>query len=83
MKRFLSFLARRVEVHYRASDLHLSVVGTLVIDTGESIVLEDRFVQAGKYKMMRVAIPYDYVVRIAVSNDQPIEQPRPKTPPVA
>jgi len=83
MKRFLSFLERRVEVHYRASDLHLSVVGTLVIDTGESIVLEDRFVQAGKDKMMRVAIPYDYVVRITMFTDDPVEQPQQKTPPIA
>lgn len=64
MKRFVSLVGERVEVHYRASDLHLSVIGILVTDTGESLVLEDRFLQGGKEKMMRVAIPYDYVVRI-------------------
>jgi hypothetical protein len=45
----------------------LSVIGILVMDTGESLVLEDRFMQGGKEKMMRVAIPYDYVVRVTTN----------------
>jgi hypothetical protein len=78
MKRFVSLVGERVEVHYRASDLHLSVIGMLVADTGESLVLEDRFVHGGREKMMRVAIPYDYVVRVASIGNQPSElAPRP------
>lgn len=80
MKRFVSLVGERVEVHYRASDLHLSVIGVLVADTGQSLVLEDRFVRGGSEKMMRVAIPYDYVVRVSAigSGSQPSElSPRP------
>jgi hypothetical protein len=81
MQRFVSLVGQRVEVHYRASDLHLSVVGMLVSDTGECLVLEDRFVQAGKEKMMRVAIPYDYLVRIIAADRDPNEQPMPRSTP--
>jgi hypothetical protein len=80
MKRFVSLVGQRVEVHYRASDLHLSVTGVLVMDTGESLVLEDRFIQGGKEKMMRVAIPYDYVVRVTANAPELSEPSRKPTP---
>jgi hypothetical protein len=80
MKRFVSLVGERVEVHYRASDLHLSVIGILVMDTGESLVLEDRFMQGGREKMMRVAIPYDYVVRVTTSAHELSEPSRKPTP---
>jgi hypothetical protein len=61
---YSSLLGKRVEAHYRASDLHLSAVGTLVSDSGNSIVLEERFLQDGKEKTVRVEIPYEYVIRV-------------------
>ena len=61
---YSSLLGKRVEAHYRASDLHLSAVGTLVSDSGSSIVLEERFSQNGREKTLRVEIPYDYVIRV-------------------
>lgn len=54
-----------MEAHYRAADIHLSAVGTLVDDTGKSVFVEERFSQNGKQKTMRVEIPYEYVIRIA------------------
>lgn len=61
---YSSLLGKRVEVHYRASDLHLSAVGTLVSDSAKSVVLEERFLQNGREKAMRVEIPYQYVIRV-------------------
>jgi hypothetical protein len=83
MERFVSFVGKRVEAHYRASDLHLSVVGMLVADTGESVVLEERFTQGGNEKMIRVEIPYDYVIRIvAVDHEQSKPSPPHRVPAV-
>jgi hypothetical protein len=64
-----SLLGKRVEAHYRASDLHLSAVGTLVSDSGDSIVLEERFSQNGRDKTMRVEIPYEYVIRVVEAEE--------------
>lgn len=54
-----------MEAYYRAGDLHLSAIGTLVTDSGKGIFLEERFSQGGKNKTMRVEIPYEYLIRIA------------------
>jgi len=72
---YSSFLGKRVEAHYRASDLHLSAVGTMVSDSGESIVLEERFLQNGKEKIMRVEIPYEYVIRIIETAENSVASP--------
>lgn len=72
---YSSFLGKRVEAHYRASDLHLSAVGTLVSDSGKSIVLEERFSQNGKEKTMRVEIPYEYVTRVVEATEKPAAPP--------
>jgi hypothetical protein len=65
VNRYSSFIGKRVEAQYRVADIHQSSVGTLVIDTGESIFIEERFSQGGKNKSMRIEIPYSYVIRIA------------------
>ncbi len=57
-----------MEAYYRASDLQMSAVGTLVADDGKSIFIEERFSQSGKEKTLRVEIPYDYIVRVVESN---------------
>ncbi|HUO34267.1 MAG TPA: hypothetical protein VMU43_04690 [Candidatus Acidoferrum sp.] len=64
MQRFKSLVGKRVEASYRAGDIHLSAVGVLVEDSGESISIEERFSQGGKEKMMRVEIPYSRVLQI-------------------
>ncbi|MFZ0618210.1 MAG: hypothetical protein WBS18_03485 [Candidatus Acidiferrales bacterium] len=65
MERYASFIGKRVEAHYRAADIHLSAVGTLVSDTGKSIFIEERFSQGGREKTMRLEIPYDFVMSVA------------------
>jgi hypothetical protein len=70
MQRFVSFIGQRVEAHYRAGDLHLAVIGILVSDTGDTLHVEERFSQNGREKMMRVLIPYDYVIRVVEHNPQ-------------
>jgi hypothetical protein len=65
MGQYSSLVGKRVEAYYRAGDLHLSAIGTLVADSGKCIFLEERFSQGGKNKTMRVEIPYEYLIRIA------------------
>lgn len=67
MERYSALVGKRVEAHYRTGDIHLSAVGVLVSDTGKSVFLEERFSQGGKDKTIRVEIPYEYVLRIAVA----------------
>jgi len=62
--RYDSFVGKRVEAHYRAGDIQLSAIGTLVSDSGKAVILQDHFSLGGKDKTMRVEIPYEYVVRI-------------------
>jgi hypothetical protein len=64
MSHYAPLLGKKVEAHYRASDLNLLAVGTLVADTGSSIFIEDRFTQNGREKKMRLEIPYPHVHRI-------------------
>jgi hypothetical protein len=59
-----ALLGKRVEAHYRASDLQLSAAGTLVADSGKSISIEDKFIQDGREKKMRLEIPYQYIFRV-------------------
>ena len=67
--RYTALVGRRVEARYRASDLQLSAVGTLMADDGKSIFIEEQFLQSGKKKTLRVEIPYGYIVRVVESND--------------
>lgn len=64
MSKYASFLGKRVEVNYRAGEIHMSATGTLAADSGQSIRLEDRFEQSGREKTVRVEIPYPSVVRV-------------------
>lgn len=83
MARYAALVGKRVEAHYRAGDIHLSAIGTMAVDTGKAIVLEDRFSLGGKDKTMRVEIPYEYVLRVAETKagpaaPAPSDSPAPK-----
>src|SRR5277367_7128834 len=66
MARFSSFLGRRVEVQYRASDTLLPASGIFVADSGRSIFLEQSFEQRGQHRHFRWEIPYQHLVRIGL-----------------
>src|ERR1700728_1469445 len=55
---YSKLVGKRVQVQYRAADIHLSANGTLVSDSGTSIVLEDHITEGEKGKTIRVEIPY-------------------------
>ena len=74
---YAAFLGSRVEVHYRASDLQLTAVGELVSDSRKSLVLEERFQQNGKDKVLRVEIPYQYIIRVMKADKAAPPRPRP------
>jgi len=71
MGSYASLVGKRVEAHYRAADIQLTAIGTLVFDSGKSIFLEERFSQGGKEKTMRVEIPYEFVIRVVVARAEP------------
>jgi len=71
MSNYASLLGKRVEAHYRASDLQLSAAGVLVADSGNSVYIEDQFVQNGRAKKMRLEIPYQYIFRIDEKTEKP------------
>jgi hypothetical protein len=71
MGRFDSLVGKRVEAHYRAADIQLTAIGTLVSDSGKSIFVEEHFSQGGKEKTMRVEIPYEFVIRVVVAQTGP------------
>ena len=71
MARYESLVGKRVEAHYRAGEIHLSAIGTLISDSGKFVILEDRFSAGGKDKTMRVEIPYEYLVRLAETKENP------------
>lgn len=64
MGRYSSLVGKRVEAHYRAGDIHLLAIGTLVADAQGSIFIEEHFSQGGKDKTMRVEIPVQYIIRV-------------------
>lgn len=67
MGRYSQFSGKRVEAHYRAGDIHLSVRGTLVAETEKAVFIEEHFTHNGKEKTIRVDIPYEYLIRLAES----------------
>ena len=73
MDRYSSLIGKRVEVEYRAGDLHLSSVGTLVAVNEKSIFLEDHMKQGDKSKTMRTEIPHINVIHV-------VELPAPPDP---
>jgi hypothetical protein len=64
MGRYSALVGRRVEAHYRAGDLHLSACGTLVAETTKAVFLEERFSRNGREKIIRIEIPYEYLIRL-------------------
>ncbi len=73
MARYADLLGRRIEVQYRAGDIFLPAVGTLVADSGKSIFLEEHFCQRGQMKNFRWEIPYQCIIQIAES--APVREP--------
>lgn len=73
MARYSQLVGKCVEAHYRAGDMHLSAIATLVLDTGNHISLEEHFSQGGKDKTIRVEIPYECVLRIAEAKAEPAQ----------
>lgn len=73
MSSFAYLLGKRVEVSYRAADIHVSVTATLARDSGKHIHLEDRFTQSGRENMVRIAIPYSSLLRVreAIASPEP------------
>jgi hypothetical protein len=72
MARYSSFLGRKVEVQYRASDTLLPASGIFVADSGRSIFLEQIFEQRGQHRVFRWEIPYQFLVKIALcKEDEP------------
>jgi hypothetical protein len=64
MSDYSFLLGKRVEAHYRAGDIPLTVIGSLALDTGSSIFVEERFSHGGRDKTIRVEIPYAYILRV-------------------
>ena len=62
---YLPLVGRRVKVVYRAHTTHVSVVGSLVADSGVSIFVEQHFDQNGRGKTFRLKIPFHCVVRLS------------------
>jgi hypothetical protein len=71
MDRYIQLVGKRVEAHYRASDIELSVEGTLVADSAKSVSIEERYTQGGRDKTIRIEIPYDYIIRISEVREKP------------
>ena len=74
MKRYESFVGKRVEARYRAEYIYYSATGTLTLDNGSSIYIEDHFVQDGRNKTVRVEIPYECILGVAelADNQHPV-----------
>lgn len=69
------FIGKRVEVSYKAGYLHLSAAGVLLSDNGETICLEDHFLQNGKPKTMRVEVPYNCILRVGEAEQEGAASP--------
>jgi hypothetical protein len=70
MRQYSIFVGKRVDVRYKAGALHLSAAGILLIDNGDTISLEDHFLQNGKQKTMRVEVPYGCILNIAEAKEE-------------
>lgn len=65
MKRYEFYVGKRVEARYRTGYIYYAATGTLTVDSGKCIFVEDRFVQDGRQKTIRVEIPYDCILGVA------------------
>jgi hypothetical protein len=80
MDRYAALIGKRVEVEYRAGDIHLSAIGMLVAIKDKSLFLEDHFAQGGKNKTLRTEIPHANIIRVSESPAPLV--PAPKVAPV-
>jgi len=80
MARYFALLGRRIEVMYRAGDILLPAVGTLVGDSGRSVFLEEHINQHGKVKNFRWEIPYQSIVRLTESAEIACVEPPEQAP---
>lgn len=64
MSKYESFLGKRVEVSYRTGYVYHSATGTVTVDNGSSVFIEDHFEQDGRKKMLRVEIPYECILNL-------------------
>jgi hypothetical protein len=80
MAGYTSLIGKRVEVSCRAGDILLSAVGALVADSGQSVYVEEHFIQRGNSKTLRIEIPYPCIVRIAEAAEAQVRnQTTPRT----
>lgn len=75
MPEFTSLIGKRIEVNYRAGDIRMTATGTLTVDSGEFIRIEDRLSQSGREKTVRVEIPYPSLVRVRQITAEPEHHP--------
>jgi hypothetical protein len=71
MDRYTQLVGKRVEAHYRARDIDLSVKGTLVANSRKSLSIEERYTQGGREKTMRIEIPHEYIIHISEVREDP------------
>lgn len=64
VKKFESFLAKRVEARYRNGYIYYCANGTLAADNGAFIFIEESFVQDNKKKMLCIEIPYECILSV-------------------
>jgi hypothetical protein len=64
VSKYKSFLGKRVEVRYRTGYVYSSATGSVTVDNGSSVFIEDHFEQNGKKKMLRVEIPYECILSL-------------------
>lgn len=75
MERYNKLIGKRVEAHYRVSDIELSVEGTLVSDSGTLLSIEERYTHGGRDGTMRIEIPYEFVIRVSEAHEKPQARP--------
>jgi hypothetical protein len=57
-------LGKDVRVEYRAAHAVHSSCGRMVRDTGDSIIIEERFSARGGPKTARIEVPYNCVIKL-------------------
>jgi hypothetical protein len=57
-------LGKDVRVEYRAARAIHSSCGRMVRDTGDSIIIEERFDAHGNSKTARIEVPYNCVIHL-------------------
>lgn len=71
MSSFTYLVGKRVEVSYRAGEIHLCATATLTRDSGTDIQLEDRFTQSGRENTLRISIPYSALLCVREKAETP------------